>query len=73
MKEPSKYLILTSDQVQVAPGPGGDVLANILAPEQDTGLLGVGLILRMTANEARALAALLNKKAEESEALMLPN
>ena len=63
-----KYLVLTSDQIVVGPGPNGDVMAEILAPEQDTGLLGIGLILRMTPTEARAFADLLNRKADAAEA-----
>lgn len=43
-------------------------MAEILAPEQDTGLLGVGLILRMTPTEAREFAKLVSRKADEAEA-----
>ena len=67
--EREKYLVITPDQITIGPGPGGDVLAEILAPEQDTGLLGVGLLLRMTPDEARGIARLLDKKADEADAL----
>jgi len=63
-----KFLVITPDQVKIGPGLDGDVVAEILAPEQDTGLLGVGLLLRMTPAEARHIASLLNKKADEAEA-----
>ena len=68
-----RYIVITPDQVTIGPGPDGDVMAEILAPEQDTGLLGVGLILRMTPNEARNIARLLDRKADEAEALSSPS
>jgi hypothetical protein len=63
-----RFLVITPDQVRVGIDQQRDVVAEILAPEQDTGLLGIGLVLRMTPAEARSVAALLSKKADEAEA-----
>lgn len=69
MQEPERYLVITPDRLEVGPGPDGDVMVNLLHPEQDTGLLGVGLLLRMTPNAAREFAQLIIRKADEAEAL----
>lgn len=73
MKEPERYIVITPDRIEVGPGPDGIVVANILHPDQDLGLIGVGLLLRMTPDEARALGRLLIRKADEVEALSSPS
>lgn len=68
MQEPKRYLVITPDRLAVGSGPNGDVVINLLDPEQDTGLLGVGLIVRMTPTEAHEFARLIVRKADDAEA-----
>lgn len=68
-----RYLVITPDRLQVGPGPDGDVIVNLLNPGQDLGLVGIGLLLRMTTNEAREFARLILRKADETEALESPS
>jgi hypothetical protein len=67
--DPKRYVVITPERLEVGPGPGGDLVINLLNPEQDMGLLGVGLILRCSPNEAREFAKLILRKADETEAL----
>jgi ethanolamine utilization microcompartment shell protein EutS len=64
-----RYLILTPPQIGYSiVNPDRDVLLHLDLDREETGLIGVEVVIRMTPTEARQVARGLLRKADEAEA-----
>lgn len=69
MAAPDKYLVLTAEQIAIAVGPNREVLLELRIDRSETGLMpNVGLMLQLSAGEARQFASAIARKADEAEA-----
>lgn len=68
MVEPEKFYIVTPDQLETAIGPNREILVHLQGFEKHIGMApGVGVMLQMSAAEARQFGQLLVRKADEAE------
>ncbi len=68
MNTPSKYIVLTAEQIAIAIGPSREVLFDLRIDRSETGLLpGVGLMIQLSSAEARQFARAIIRKADEAE------
>lgn len=68
MSEPSRFYVLTADQLEFAIGPNREVIVRLRGLEKEAGLTpGLGVMLQLTAAEARRFATALNNTAASAE------
>lgn len=69
MNEPTRFLVIGADQLELAIGPHREVIVRLVGLEKEAGLApGLGVMLGLTTVEARRFATALNNTADKAEA-----
>ena len=73
MTEPSRFLVIGLEQLDLAIGPNREVVVRLRGLENDAGLTpGLGVMLALTPGEAHKFAEALHRTAQTAEVRDLP-
>lgn len=65
---PDRFIVITPDRLELAIGPNREIMIRLHGLEQDAGLTpGIGVMIGLSAVEARRFAQALSKTADAAE------